>query len=272
MTMNWDDAYANAPYIEQAQSYPTVWAQSAATFREACANNNNAQLDITYGPDERHKVDLFLPTGAPRGMVLFVHGGFWRAFNKDSWSHLAAALVTAGWAVAIPSYRLAPSVTLDQIGEDVGAALNKVAPLVDGPIVLVGHSAGGQLVTMLMAGVPVMPLTISRRIERVVSISGLHDLRPLLQTKMNQDFDLDSATATYLSPALTKPVTKVPLVCWVGADERPEFIRQNNLLAAAWQPFGLSCEVVVEPQRNHFDVLEGLAINTHPLFKAVVGS
>jgi hypothetical protein len=88
---------------------------------------------------------------------------------------------------------------------------------------------------------------------------------------MNQDFGLDLSMATYLSPALTEPAIKTPLICWVGGDERPEFIRQSNLLADAWLQFGVSCEVIIEPERHHFDVLEGLNANTHRLFELVVG-
>lgn len=125
--MNWNDAYANAPYIKHAETYLHLWSQAARAFRASCKPNTRAQLDIDYNTNERHKVDIFWPHGQPLGLIFFVHGGFWRAFDKNSWSHLAAALVSAGWAVAIPSYRLAPSVSLEKIGDDVATALNHVA-------------------------------------------------------------------------------------------------------------------------------------------------
>jgi arylformamidase len=270
--MNWDDAYANAPYIKHAETYPQVWSKAAKAFRESCKPSTRAHLDVDYGTDERHKVDIFWPHGQPLGLVFFVHGGFWRAFDKNSWSHLATALVTAGWSVAIPSYRLAPTVSLEQIGHDVVAALSHVASIVQGPIVLAGHSAGGQLVTMMMTKAWQLPESVSQRIVRVVSISGLHDLTPLLKTAMNQDFNLDQETAQLLSPALQKPILQVPCTCWVGRDERPEFIRQNQLLADTWKEHSLSVKVVVEPNKHHFDVINGLTCNTHPLFAAVLGA
>ena len=67
---------------------------------------------------------------------------------------------------------------------------------------LAGHSAGGQSVTMMMTKAWRLTESVSQRIVRVVSISGLHDLAPLLKTTMNQDFDLDQETAQLLSPAL----------------------------------------------------------------------
>jgi arylformamidase len=270
--MNWDDAYANAPYIKHAETYPHLWSQAAKAFRASCKPNTRAQLDIDYGTDERHKVDIFWPHGQPLGLIFFVHGGFWRAFDKNSWSHLAAALVSAGWAVAMPSYRLSPSVSLEKIGDDVVAALNHVASIVKGPIVLAGHSAGGQLVTMMMTNAQKLPDFICQRIVRVISISGLHDLTPLIKTAMNQDFGLDQKTAQLLSPALQKPVIHAPLTCWVGGDERPEFIRQNQLIADAWKEYGISVEVVLEPNKHHFDVIDGLTSNIHPLFSAISGA
>jgi acetyl esterase/lipase len=213
--MNWDDAYANAPYIQNAETYPPAWAHNAAAYRTTCMQGGSAQLDIVYGTDERHKIDIFWPREPAKGLVFFVHGGFWRAFDKHSWSHLSAALVDAGWAVAMPSYRLTPAVSLKEIVQDIAQSLNKVAAIIDGPIVLVGHSAGGHLVTMMMTAGQGLPRGLKERIVRVVTISGLHDLTPLLHTKMNQDFGLDLKLAKLLSPAFQKPVIQAALTCWV---------------------------------------------------------
>ena len=269
--MNWDDAYANAPYIQNAETFPPAWARNAEAYRRLCKQSGAAELDILYGTDERHKLDIFWPSEPAQGIVFFVHGGFWRAFSKDSWSHLATAMVDAGWAVVMPSYRLTPAASLQQIVQDIAQSLNKVTAIVDGPIVLVGHSAGGHLVTMLMTEGQGLTEGIKERLVRVVSISGLHDLTPLLHTKMNLDFGLNLKQAKLLSPALQKPVVQAAVTCWVGGDERPEFIRQNQLLAEAWKQHGVTVKVVIEPKKHHFDVIEGLANNTHPLFTTVAG-
>jgi hypothetical protein len=67
----------------------------------------------------------------------------------------------------------------------------------------------------------------------------LHDLRPLLKTKMNDGFQMTAAQAEVESPALKQPQGNAELLCWVGANERPEFIRQSALLANIWTGFGL---------------------------------
>jgi hypothetical protein len=111
---------------------------------------------------------------------------------------------------------------------------------------------------------------VRQRIERVVSISGLHDLRPLLKTAMNDDFRMDATQAVDESPALKQPLAGVELVCWVGADERPEFIRQSELLANVWTGFGIDTSVHLAAAQHHFNVIDGLADPQSPLSRALL--
>ncbi|MDE1992630.1 MAG: alpha/beta hydrolase, partial [Rhizobiaceae bacterium] len=72
------------------------------------------------------------------------------------------------------------------------------------------------------------------------------------------------------SPALLEPAENVRLTCWVGGAERSEFVRQNALLANIWTGLGAATTVVVEPDSNHFTVLDGLIDPGHPLTRALV--
>jgi arylformamidase len=255
---DWDDAYANGATIEAAADYPVKWARMAAEFRQLMAEKQLAELDIVYGQSERQRLDVFRPEGDIRGLVVFVHGGYWRAFDKSCWSHLATAATRRGWAVAVPSYDLAPTVAISEITLQIGAAIGKAASMINGPIRLSGHSAGGHLVTrMICRDSPLSP-ALRQRIERVVSISGLHDMRPLLKTKMNHDFRMLEAEAVAESAVLNQPIENVELVCWVGAEERPEFVRQSELLANIWSGFGIKTSVHHAPGQHHFDVIDGL--------------
>jgi arylformamidase len=145
---DWDDAYANADHIPGAEGYPPRWAAAAAAFR--AATGARAEIDIAYGDAPRQRLDLFRPDGAPRGLAVFVHGGYWRRFGKSDWSHLAAAAVAAGWAVAMPQYSLAPAARIHAITHEVGAAIDLLAMRIDGPIRLAGHSAGGHLAARMV--------------------------------------------------------------------------------------------------------------------------
>jgi tryptophan 2,3-dioxygenase len=267
--VDWDDAYANAAHIPDGASYPQRWAERAAAFRERLSGAR-ARLDLPYGPAPRNRLDIFLPDGQSHGLVVFVHGGFWKAFDKSAWSHLAEGALASGRAVAIPSYTLCPDARIAEITREIAAAVEFVASEVPGPISLCGHSAGGHLVVRMICRASPLDERTALRIARTVSISGLHDLRPLMATKMNASLRIDWDEALVESPALLAPRPGQSVVAWVGADERPEFIRQSRLLEMMWRGFDARMTMVEEPGRHHFSVLDGLAEPRHPLTKALV--
>ena len=90
-----------------------------------------------------------------------------------------------------------------------------------------------------------------------LSLSGVHDLRPLVRFSGNADFRLDDAEAARLSPALMRPTTGAPLAIAVGGAETGEFLRQARLMWDAWpgnRPKGMTGPLVV-PGKHHFDVV-----------------
>ena len=267
--MDWDDAYANAAHIPGSEAFPPRWAREAAAFRDRLGER--ARLGIPYGKAPDALLDLFVPDGVPRGLVVFVHGGYWQRFGRRDWSHLAAGGVERGWAVAIPGYTLCPGIRVAGITRQIGAALVRAGDLVAGPVRLAGHSAGGHLVTRMLCDDAPLPAQLAERIERTVSISGVHDLRPLLRTRLNEALRLDTDEARAESPALATPREGVRITAWVGADERPEFVRQSALLANIWTGLGAETAAVEEPGRHHFDVIDGLADPGSPLMQALLG-
>lgn len=268
---DWDGAYANGVNIPNGDRWPAAWEGPAARFRGEMEGAGRARLDLAYGQGARRRLDLFLPAGAPRGLVVFIHGGYWMRFDKSFWSHLARGGVERGWAVAMPSYTLAPAVRIGEIVREVAQAVKHAAELVPGPIRLTGHSAGGHLASRMVAEPSPLPAAVLARVAHVVSISGLHDLRPLLRTAMNETLRIDEAEASAESPALLRPVEGVRLTAWVGAAERAEFVRQNALLANVWRGLGAETEDVAEPDRHHFNVIDGLTEADSPLTRALLG-
>ncbi len=266
---DWNDAYTNGAHIAGGDAYPGRWAEAAVAFRERIDEIGSARLDLSYGAQSRNKLDLFLPTEKPWGLFVFVHGGYWMRFDKTTWSHLAEGAVRRGFAVAMPSYTLCPDTGIAGIACEVAEAVRFAAGEVDGPIYLAGHSAGGHLVSRLMAAPALLPEEVQRRIAHVVSISGLHDLRPLMMTTMNETLKIAAAEALAESPALLEPLPNTRITCWVGAAERAEFIRQNALLANIWRGLGAATAEIVEANRHHFNVIEGLTDPRSPLTMAL---
>jgi arylformamidase len=254
-----DRAYANAAFIPEGDLYPARWAAAAEAFRAETAG----WLDMPYGPGARERVDLFLPEGRPRGVVVFVHGGYWIATDRSLWSHLAAGAVAAGWAVALPSYDLCPAIRIGGIVRQVARAVDHVAGMVAGPVILTGHSAGGHIVARLACAD--VHLACRERLARVVPISPLSDLRPLMETSMNTDLRIDAGEAESESPVFHAPPV-VPVHVVVGGAERPVFLDQARWLGDAW-----GVPVGVLPGRHHFDVIEGLEAAGSDLCRILFG-
>lgn len=246
-----DAAYDNVSAVGNAGDYIARWTREAAAYRETAPFETRR-----YGEDPRQIVDLFAPSGPSAGLVVFVHGGYWRRFDGAMFSHFAAGCAARGWTVATPSYRLAPSVRLTEIAADIGRAVQSAAHSIEGPIRLSGHSAGGHLVARVVAEPAPMAAEIRARVDRVLSISGLHDLRPLLRTAMNDDLRLDGEEAAAQSPALLAPGLRGAVRAHIGGDELPAFDAQAYALAEAWGADRVALSAAAGA--NHFDVIEPL--------------
>ncbi len=266
--IDWTDAFDNSGYIADATRLADAWAKAAAQFR----SNANADLDLPYGDAPRERFDLFYPDCEPKGLFVFVHGGYWHLFDKSSWSHLAEGALERGWAVALPSYPLAPEAQIAQITKATATAIEAAADLVGGPLRIAGHSAGGHLVARMSCAAGPLRVDIQRRLAGITSISGVHDLLPLLRTTMNGTLKLDRAEALAESPAHLPPALTCPVTAWVGAQERPEFLRQTRMLEERWAASGAEIEAVYERGHNHFSIVTALGDPESPLLRACLGA
>lgn len=251
--------YNNRAAVPEHPQWFERWARASDAARAAVRH----RLDVRYGPGPKETLDLFFPEHAPRGTFVFIHGGYWRALDKHEHAFVAPAPVAAGYAVALLNYDLCPQVSIATIVDECRRAIvwlvreGARVGVEPSRIVVSGHSAGGHLAAMLHAtdwralGLPANPLAGG------VSLSGVHDLEPLLLFSFNSDFGLDREEAVRLSPIHWQPTTRAPFLVAVGADETSEFVRQAELLWEAWpdqRPRGARRYLAV-PNRHHFDVV-----------------
>jgi arylformamidase len=258
--------------VPDYQDYYDVWEAGSQSFRESA---RKAQLDVQFGPGEFENLDLFLPDAADAPLHIYIHGGYWQWMYKDSFSFLGKSFVEAGAAFAALNYALCPSVTMDELIQQIRSAcafLYKEASQYGyspDKLHVSGHSAGGHLTAMVLAtdwsvidqGLP------KDLIKSGISISGVFDIEPLLFTDIGDALHLDAEGAKRVSPLYIPPATMAPLVLSVGGDEGDEFHRQCQIMADAWAPHGVPIEVMDLPGRNHFSILNALADPEGDLFR-----
>ena len=102
--------YNNRALVPEHPAFFERWGKDSAFVRATLP----CELDIPYGSDPRHRIDLF-PAAKARGTLVFIHGGYWRTLDKSMFSWLAASWVAAGVNVVLPNYRLAPNVRIEEI-------------------------------------------------------------------------------------------------------------------------------------------------------------
>ncbi|WP_068312600.1 alpha/beta hydrolase [Polycladidibacter hongkongensis] len=265
---DWDAAYYNTGVVPQAPEIFKVWYQKADAFRVELAAQGRARLDIPYNAKQqldadgqtRCAYDLFLPAIAqPKGLVTFVHGGYWMAFDRKGSSHLAAGALAHGYAVAMPGYQLCPQVSITTITHQVRQSICHAASTIAGPIFLTGHSAGGHLVAQLLCKDHALPQSLASRLCHVLGISGVYDLRPLTRTKMNETLRLTFEDTQTQSPLLQEPLEHSNFTAWVGAEELPEFLRQSRALYQVWGGSELDVSFYAAPDKHHFNVVDDLS-------------
>lgn len=244
-----------------------------AALSEALRARAAGRLDLRYAPGERCLLDLFVaPRPAPGApLLVFLHGGYWRALDKSIFSFIAGPYLERGASVAMPTYDLAPKASVTQIAGEAVAALRWLADnaaalgISTTRVVVAGHSAGGHLAAIAAAQPPGMLAGVG--LHGLVAISGLFDLEPLLYTNVNADVRMSVAEARAQSPLLATRFALREYLIAVGALETEGFQQQSRRFDAHLRALGLPGALHVSRERTHFDILDDFARPGDPLFE-----
>jgi arylformamidase len=259
-TVDYEVEYNNRARVPENPALISGWASDSAAYR-----GQHAPRSMSYGPGARHSIDFFAAEG-DGPIVVFIHGGYWQALDGSFFSHCARGLNAHGISVAVPSYDLCPNVTVDEIVRQMQAAARELAKL-GRPLVVSGHSAGGQLAACLLA-TDWRALDASLPSDFILAafaISGLFDLVPLIKTSVNNALHLDAETARAASPLFWNVPARGSLDAVVGENESAEYLRQSKTVVARWGGAGLATRFGLVPGANHFTAIAPLADPASPM-------
>ena len=234
----------------------------------ADAGGRLAATGLAYGPDARHRLDIYVPeSDAGRAPVMvFFYGGGWNSGERADYAFVGRAFAAQGFVTVIPDYRLVPQVRFPTFVEDGALALRWVRGHIAGHggdpsgVVLAGHSAGAYNAMMLAldrrflarAGLP------PGFVRSAAGLAGPYDFLPL------DDPRSIAAFGDYPRLAETQPVSfagaRAPRVFLATGDE-DETVRPRNSvsLAAKLRAVGAPVELRTYPGLGHAGIL--LALN-----------
>lgn len=260
--------------VPDAEAVLTRYIERSAAVRRDIAGT----YDLRYGPDGKQTFDLHPPAdgASPAPLLVFIHGGYWRALDKSDHTFVVPAFTNAGFAVANVNYDLCPAVTLDRIVEEIRAAIEYIyryaSDLGGDPdrITLVGHSAGAHLAAMALAhdwtanGLP------PQVIRAAALLSGIYEPAVVLRTSVNAEIGLTDAVAMRNDCIDRPPAYALPMLVAAGGDEPDGWQQQSIDYAAACRVDNYDLALTCVEGTNHFTLLEAAADPAHPLCQSII--
>src|SRR5579864_6749182 len=181
------DTFFTCQHPEQFRIDWRGFYQRAEILTDQVRSRWDHELDISYGPSEFHRMDLYLPNdrsgGDRRPIVLFLHGGGFREGDPTLYGYLAEPFLARGIAFASVGYRLTPEAFLPETFGDLENAIawlvaNGATRGVDtARLALSGHSAGAILTAHLAVRDDWLEARSLPRdlIKAAIPISGVYD-------------------------------------------------------------------------------------------------
>ncbi len=262
--LDYDQAALDAAY-DQAAYAPNrdqIIARFAHASELARARLGQPQR-FSYGEKPVEGLDLYRTSTPDAPVVVFVHGGAWRAGLARDYAFPAEMLTRAGahYAVLDFSNVLETGGDLMPMAEQVQRGIAWAAGHF-ASVFVCGTSSGAHL-----AGVAA---TTDLPVKGYVLGSGMYDLRGPRLSKRSAYVKFTDAVEEALSPQRHVGRVKAPITLVYGSLETPEFQRQSRDFADALTRAGKSAEIIRAEGYNHFELAETLGNPYGPLGRALL--
>ena len=258
-----DDAYDQAVYAPNS-----VQIAKRRTVNSAAARGRLNPRRVSYGPTPHEMLDIYTTTAANAPVMIFIHGGAWRAGNAAENAECAELFVNAGAHLVVPDFinvieaggSLFPMI--EQVRRAVAWVYQNAASFgADRDRIYVGgrssgsHLGGCVLITDWAKdfGLP------ADLVKGALLGSGMYDLKPVRLSKRGAYVKFTDEMEERLSPQRHLERIVVPITLVYGSNETPEFQRQSRDFAQALQRAGKPVELIFAEGYNHFEIAETLA-------------
>jgi arylformamidase len=257
-----DDAYDQAVYAPNREIVIKRCIRNSELARERLG----APKRFAYGPTSFEGLDVFTAKTPNAPIMIFIHGGAWRAGTASQYHYAAEMFLDAGANYVVPDFANVGDVggnlltMADQIRRSVAWVYNNAKSFGGDPerIYVSGHSSGGHWIGVLMTtdwkdyGVP---MTV---IKGGVSGSGMYDLKPVRMSARSSFVKFTDEAEEKLSAQRRLDKLMAPIALVYGSLETPEFQRQSRDFFAAVKAAGKPVTLSVMEGYNHFEVMETL--------------
>lgn len=223
--------------------------------------------DISYGPHEQNKLDLYLPkTQKISATIVFFYGGCWgqcSALEKHHYLFVAEALTQQGYAVVIPDYRKYPDVKFKEIMEDAENAVlwtgqnSQKYAIENKSLFIMGHSAGAQIGAMLVADEGCLEESLLH-VGGFIGLAGPYDFYPFSDDYMYQLF---SSENDYFN---SQPINYIngnepPFLLIHGKNDKKVSPKNAINISAKLSKFQVDHELIMPEKKSHIGVLINMA-------------
>jgi arylformamidase len=258
-----DDAYDQSIYAPNAAA---IAARREESNKRAQARLG-APLRLAYGASEIEGLDLYRAPRDKAPILVFIHGGAWRAGRSAQCAYMAETFVGAGAHFAALDFN-----NVDETGGDLFPMADQVrracawlgqnAARYGGDpdrLYLSSHSSGSHLGGCIVTadwralGLP------DPGFKAALLSSGMYELHPVRLSKRSKYVAFTDAMEQELSPMRRLDFVRIPLVLSHGSLETPEFQRQTRDFHAALRAAGKNVELITGAGYNHFEIQETLA-------------
>ena len=228
--------------------------------------------NVTFDPLLDPRLDVYSPaTGTHNPVVVFVHGGSWKDYDKVLFAPVAFKLLPEEFVVVIPDYTLHPDAGYEQMAREVAAVLSWTLENIEAyggdpeHVVIAGHSAGGHLLGLAVMDPRFLAATghSSDEICGLVSLSGVYDIQAEYDFWLAKGVEPKVISEVMGGPenfAQASPISYVravlpPLLLIHGDEDKTVPDGISTRFHRALQTTGAQSELIIYPGKGHSDYL-----------------